>query len=266
MILAVERLGFEYDGAPALSEVSFHAAPGEFLALLGPNGSGKTTLLRLLAGLLAPAYGKVRVCGADLATLPPAGVAARVAYLPQRVPAPAMLAYDSVLLARTPGPGGRPGEADHRAAAAAFERLGIVGLAFRPLDRMSGGELARVALARALAREAPLLALDEPTAALDLRHRQETLATLRRLARERGCVIVASLHDVDAALRHADRCLFLKGGAMVALRASDEVEPADVAAAYDLPVTLLRHEGVPVVVPAAPASRERLDVERNPRC
>ena len=189
-------------------DVSLSVASGECVALLGPNGAGKTTLLRALLGLV-PFEGL-----SSLAALPPLERARRAAWLPQtREVAWPVPVRDLVALGRHPhARGGRAGET---AVEAALDRLGLGPLADRPATELSGGEQARVLLARALAQETPLILADEPVAGLDPARQIEAMATLAALARE-GRGVLVSLHDLSLALRHATRAVLMKDGSVVA--------------------------------------------------
>ncbi|WP_233281295.1 ABC transporter ATP-binding protein [Sphingomonas changnyeongensis] len=192
--------------------------PGELVVLLGPNGAGKTTLLRLALGLIAPSSGSAMIGGTDARQLPAAARARHVAYLPQgRALAWPARVRDVVALGRFAfgGPLGRLRAADGDAVARALAACDLVGLADRRVDTLSGGELARVHIARALAAEAPLIIADEPAAALDPLHQHQVMAVLRAAA-DRGGGVLVVLHDLALAARYADRLVWMQDGRIVA--------------------------------------------------
>lgn len=199
--------------------VSLTVGAGELVCLTGPNGAGKSTLLRLAAGILPAREGEVRLGGNDIAALPVRERARRMAWLAQeRSAAWAMRGVDIVALGRFAHEG-RPYERLPDAARAgineAIERCGAAGFAHRPADTLSGGEKARIHLARTLAARAPLLLLDEPLNALDPRHQLDVMALLRAEAGA-GTAIVIALHDLAMARRHASRVIVLDAGRIVA--------------------------------------------------
>ena len=216
-MLEVDNLSVALSGSVVLEGISTRVERGSWLCLVGPNGAGKTTFLRAVVGLVRH-EGEIRIDGRRRAA---AGRAAArlVAYVPQRpVLPPAMTVADYVLLGRSPHQGlfGAETAADRRAAALAMERLDLFELAGRPLGAVSGGEAQRAVLARALAQEAPVLAMDEPTASLDLGHAQAVLELADQLRRERGLAVLSALHDLTLAGQYAERLLLLAGGRPVA--------------------------------------------------
>ena len=197
--------------------------PGQLVALVGPNGAGKTTLIRALAGLL-PAQGDIALTGKPLAALDARERARKVAYLPQGHVFHWPMQVDAVVaLGRHPhtDPFSQPSPADRDAVARAMARTGIEAFAARRVTTLSGGERARVALARALATEAPVLLADEPTASLDPRHQLVVMQLLRQAAHDGGAVL-AILHDLALAARFADRVLVMDKGRIVAEGAPGE--------------------------------------------
>ncbi|QXE37186.1 heme ABC transporter ATP-binding protein [Streptomyces sp. GMY02] len=235
-----------------LAGVGLAARAGEVLALVGPNGAGKSTLLAALAADLRPDRGEVRIDGRPAQEWSAPELALRRAVLPQA----AALSFpfpvaEVVRMGRAPWAGTPLEDEDETAVAAAMAATEVTGFAARPFSALSGGERARVALARVLAQRAPLLLLDEPTAALDLRHQELVL----RICRERaaaGDAVVVVLHDLGLAAAHADRAAVLHEGGVAA-----EGPPAEVFGAgllsrvYRQPVEVLPHPrtGVPLVIP-----------------
>ncbi|MBD0329956.1 MAG: ABC transporter ATP-binding protein [Thermoleophilia bacterium] len=234
-------------------DVSESVEEGEWVVVIGPNGAGKTTLLRAIGGLLA--YdGEIKVGGEDAARLRRDDLARRVAFLPQAPVVPEdMSVADYVLLGRTPHLGwfGRERADDVAAAVLALERLDLVPYARRRLGSLSGGERQRAVLARALAQDAPLLVLDEPTAALDVGRQQQVLELVDRLRAAHGLTVLSAMHELTLAGQFADRLLLLDGGAVVASGApSDVLTTERVARHYGASVRVVADEHGVVVVPA----------------
>lgn len=242
-MLAVNDLAFGFGARRVGTGITFALAPGETLAVLGGNGAGKTTLFRTLLGLLPAQAGSVTVDEALITELAPDERARRVAYVPQQhVPSFGFTVLEAVLMGRAPHlrTFDRPARADHEVARAALASLGIEALAGRRITEVSGGERQLVMIARALAQQAPLLVLDEPTASLDFGNRARVLAEIDRL-RAAGMTILFSTHEPDQALAHADRALLLAQGRTLAF---DTVEHALTAAnierLYGTPVRLVK--------------------------
>lgn len=204
--------------ATLVHDASLTLSPGELVAILGPNGAGKTSLLRALLGLVDVASGRALLDGENCATLPATERARFVSYLPQRRP----LAWpnkvrDVVALGRFAHGAalGRLSAPDAEAVDDAICACDLVALAERSTDTLSGGEIARVHFARALAACAPLLIADEPTAALDPLHQLGIAQLLRDFVDKGGGALVV-LHDISLAARFADRLLWMQGGGIVA--------------------------------------------------
>ena len=198
--------------------INLRLEAGELVCLLGPNGAGKSTLLRTLAGIQAPLQGQINVMGADLRRLKPCDLARRMGVvLTDRAEVGALSVRALVALGRYPYTdwAGRLTAADERCIDQALAAVGATALALRPfgqLGQLSDGERQKVLIARALAQEPNLLLLDEPTVFLDLPRRVEIMGILRRLARDSGRAVLLSTHDLDLALRGADRLWLLPSG------------------------------------------------------
>ena len=217
-LLAARGVGFAYRDGHGVDGVDLEVRAGEIVGLLGPNGAGKSTLVRVLSGVLAPYRGSIRICGRELSSLARLQVARALAVVPQETPAELpFTALETVLLGRHPHLAGLAfeSERDLELARAALARLGADELADRPLAELSAGERQRVAAARALAQETPLLVLDEPTSFLDLRFQVELFDLLREFASE-GRGVLTVLHDLNLAAEYCDRVVLLAGGTVAA--------------------------------------------------
>lgn len=224
-MIAVERASFRYGTRSVLDGVSFAAERGQICAILGPNGSGKTTLMRLMLGFLRPSAGRVLVAGRDVASYPRRELARLLSAVPQETPVDfPFTVTELVLLGRTPHVGmlGIERDVDLRAAEAAMEACGVRELADRPIHALSGGELRRVFIARAVAQEGAALLLDEPTSGLDIHHQVAICELLRAQAR-RGVAVVVVVHDLNIAATYADRVLLLRDGREAAQGTVDDV-------------------------------------------
>jgi len=232
--LEVGELSVRLDGRRILSDVRLEVPTGSWVCVIGPNGAGKTTLVRAVAGLL-PYGGSVRLWGRPSAELGRRERARAVAVVPQLPTIPEGLTVEQyVLLGRTPHLGllAVDGPRDQEVVAQVLERLDVAWAAGRRLETLSGGELRRVVLARALAQEAPLLLLDEPTTGLDLGQQLRVLELVDRLRRADGLTVVSTMHDLTLAGRFAQRFALLSGGRLVAEGVRGEVLAPHVIAEH----------------------------------
>lgn len=245
----LDGAGFAIDGVPLLQDVTLTAGAGEVLALVGPNGAGKSTTLSLLAGDISPTSGTVRVAGRAPRDWPPQEIARHRSVMTQHHdPAFSFTVREMVALGRSPHP---VREDDDELIDEALVAAEVEDLAGRDVTTLSGGELARTVFARTLAQHTPVLLLDEPTAALDLRHQELLLSRCHRLAAA-GCCVLVVLHDLSLAARHCDRIAMFDAGHLVAVGSPEEVlDPERITAVYRQRVTILSHPdtGRPLVVP-----------------
>jgi iron complex transport system ATP-binding protein len=213
-MLEARGLAVGYGGVAVAGGIDLRLPAGTVTCLLGPNGVGKTTLFKTLLGLIAPLAGTIAVGGESLAGLSRVAVARQVGYVPQAHPADfTYTVLDLVVMGRTAylGPFSQPRQADYDKAMAALSGLGIEGLAERDSTRISGGQRQLVLIARALAQQAGILVMDEPTASLDLANRILVLDRVRALA-SGGRAVLVSTHEPEHAFAIADRVALLGAG------------------------------------------------------
>jgi iron complex transport system ATP-binding protein len=252
-MLATSNLSCGYRGRAVFAGVSLSVRPGELLAILGRNGAGKSTLLKALARILRPIGGSVTLDGKDIWSCPRSTVARAVAFTPQVVaPDWPFTVHEFVALGRAPHRGWlRPLTAsDQKVIAAALDLLGLSESRDRPVTELSGGEWQRVRLARALAQEARVLLLDEPTAHLDPRFQLDLLSAVRGLVRDQNLAVVMTLHDLNLVGPWADRVALLADGGVYLEGPPDVVLTGQaLATAYGIRLAVAPHPvtGVPVV-------------------
>lgn len=251
-MIELQRVAVELAGRPVLDGVSVSVEEGGWTTLIGANGAGKTTLLRVVAGSVG-CHGSVAVAGRDPRRTPAPQRARDVAIVWQSPLLPLdMSVHEYAMLGRTPHLGmlGRAGGRDEAATAGALRRLGLERLAGRRLGTLSGGERQRASLARALAQEAPVLLLDEPTTALDVGRQQEALELVEELRAERRLTVLAAMHDLTLAGQYADRLALLDGGRLVRHGSPAEVlERGLIRRHYRARVDVIEIHGAPVVLP-----------------
>ena len=250
MILSVDDLHFSYGETPILKNISLSVKNQEMVMILGPNGSGKTTLLRCLNGINRPQKGTITLEDKNMRRMSGREIARRIGYVPQSSEKVRLTAFDAILLGRRPYVGWRLAESDIKKVDAIIHTLGLDELALRYLDEMSGGELQKVTIARALVQEPRILLLDEPISSLDVKNQIEIMETMKHIIKGHGLSAVMSLHDLTMALRYGDRFVFMKKGEIRYVLAKDEISPQVNADIYDISVDIEFVHGSPVIIPA----------------
>lgn len=254
-LLEASGVAVRIKGRQILNEISLALRPGDLLAVAGPNGAGKSTLLRVLAGLTIPDEGSVRLGDRDLSTMSRREIGRAIAYIPQdRTVHWPLKARAVVALGRLPhGAGSERGESevDREKIFNALRLTDTTALADRPVGELSGGERARVLIARALAQDTEVLIADEPAAGLDPAHALSLFDTFARIAREGRAVIVA-LHDLSLALRFATQAVLMHEGRLVASGPTRDVMTGDnISRVYGVTVEVAELCGVPCVIPVS---------------
>ena len=255
MSINVEELSFSYGEKNVLNSVSFRAEYGEFLSVLGPNGVGKSTLFRCMLGHLTPSHGRTTVDSQNISGMSAAELSKRIAYIPQsHSPVFNYSALDIVLMgtAAQLGKFSSPGKEQLEQAAAIMEQLGIAELQSRGYNSISGGERQLILIARAMAQQAKILIMDEPSASLDFGNRIRVMDTVRELT-EHGYCVIQSTHDPNQAYQYSDRILAMYGGRVLAWGSPEEtVCDAVMSKLYgiDVEVCSLRNDRIRVCIPA----------------
>lgn len=265
-MIRLQHVSIDYGDTPVVRDVSLLVPSGGWLTLIGPNGAGKTSVLKAVAGLVGH-DGAIALGGVPVRDLAPRELARRVAVVPQEpeVP-PGMSVAEYVILGRTPHLSylAKEGARDRRVAGDVIERLQLGSLASRELGRLSGGERRRAVIGRALAQQAPILLLDEPTTALDVGRQQEVLDLIDDLRMQDGLTVLAAMHDLTLAGQYADELALLVEGRMVACgRAEDVLTRSSIERHYGarvrvLPVLAAGRAVVPVRERRAAASEEEI--------
>lgn len=255
--LEARSITVELGSKPVLTDVSLPVIAGEVLALVGPNGAGKSTMLAALAGDVRPTSGEILLAGEPLTTWRPEELALRRAVLLQQVQLSFPFSVREVVrMGRAPWTNTPAAELDEDLLALAMSATDVTDFADRRFSALSGGEKARVALARVLAQDTGVLMLDEPTAALDLRH-QETVLQVARDRAAAGRAVVVVLHDLNLAAGYADKVAVLERGALAALGTPEEVLHEDLlSSVYQHQIEVMKHPvtGRTVVLPCRAAA------------
>jgi len=243
--IKVKDVKIYYKSIKALDGVSLEVNSGEILSIVGPNGAGKSTLLKVISGVLKPKIGAVYFDGRLLREIPQKEVAMKTGLVPQRISSTGTLTvFDFVLTGRRPYINFMPTKIDEEKAYEALKKVNAAHLVNRTLEELSGGELQRVLIARALAVEPEVMLLDEPTSNLDLKYQQETLNLLKVL-RSKGLTIIMTIHDLTQAYRISDKILMLKNGRVFATGKPEEVlTPQNILTVYGISTIILKEHKI----------------------
>ena len=249
MKLKVEGISFSYNSHTILSDIDFTLEPGKIMCVLGVNGAGKSTLLKCMNRILRPQKGTVFIGDENLHSMNGDDIARKLGYVPQRHPDNMLNVFESVLLGRRPHMGWKATIKDYEIVEKIIHDIGLEGLAMRPVSNLSGGELQKVVIARALAQSPAILLLDEPTSNLDLKNQMEVMTLVRRIVVDQGLSVVVAIHDLNIALRFADILLFLKDHRIYSISDKTGFTEKTVREVYGVDVILTEAEGHRVVVP-----------------
>ena len=246
----IENLSFKYrkNGPFVLQDVSLELNTGEIGILLGPNGSGKTTLFRNILGLLKPDTGSILLDTSDITNMSHRERARKIAYVPQQISFGALTVYDTILTGRLPYFGFRAGKKDHEAVEEIIAQMKLESIAYRNSLELSGGEIQKTAIARALVQQPDMLVFDEPTGNLDLANEALIISEAQAAARSRNICILCSLHDINLAMHFGDRLFFLKDGKIKYSGNAGIVTHQIIREIYGIDVTIIRAAGRNILV------------------
>lgn len=241
-MIEVKNISFSYGKSAVLTDVSFTAQAGECVGILGNNGAGKSTLITCLNRIRTPSGGEVRIDGRSVRDMGRREMAQSIAYVPQKSTLSQSTVFDAVLLGRKPYIKWAVGQEDLDLCADMIRRVGLERLQLRSLEELSGGELQKVMLARALVQQPRVLLLDEPTSNLDPKNQYEMLALVRQLAREQEITVLVVIHDLNLALRYCDRFYFLKDGRGYRYGGVESVDQETIESVYGVSARVVEIE------------------------
>jgi iron complex transport system ATP-binding protein len=248
MMLSIAGVRFNYESHAVLRDIHLELDRGQILAVLGVNGAGKSTFLKCINRILRVRKGTISLHSEDVLRMKGEEIARHMGYVPQRYGEEELAVFDAVLLGRKPYIKWKAEEGDLQIVETILRQMALEDMAMRPVSTLSGGEMQKVILARALAQEPDLLLLDEPTSNLDLKNQLEVMGLVRTAVKDRGLSAVICLHDINLALRYADRFLMLKDGKVHTQGGREAVTPEAIRQVYGVRVLLGEVQGYPIVV------------------
>lgn len=249
MILNINGLSFSYKSNPVLNNIDFSLEKGEILAILGPNGVGKTTLLKCINSILRIDKGSIIINEKEIQNLSVMQIAKQISYVAQSNDTCRVTAFDAILLGRNPHLKWKTSTNDIKKVNSVIKKLNIEHLALKYLNQMSGGELQKVSIARAFVQETELLLLDEPTSNLDLKNLTEVMELIKKVVKEHNVAAIMTMHDLNTALRYADKYIFLKEGEIYGAGEVEDIKNSIIEEVYQTSVELIRHNNHIIIVP-----------------
>ncbi len=249
MSLKIKDLHFSYKDNPVLKDVAFSIKKGDYLAVLGTNGAGKSTLLKNLNAILSPDLGQVYLNNLDTSNISRNDLAKSFAYVPQSHDNDKITVFDAVLLGRKPYIKWDVSSQDLKLVEDTLELLDLTAFSMTYTDQLSGGELQKVVIARALVQQPEILLLDEPTSNLDLKNQIEVLELTKSIVDSQSLAAVVSIHDLNLALRYANKFLLLKDGKIYDFGDKSIINSKSIKAVYGVDVVIEKYLDKLVVIP-----------------
>jgi len=248
MMLKVDGIEFSYNSTPILKGINFEIKEGEITTILGPNGAGKSTLLKCINGILKPRNGVIMIENLPVDSISVHEMAKKIGYVPQNSNGNFMTVFDAVLLGRKPYIKWGPDEKDFRLVEETLRLIGLEKLALKRTNELSGGELQKVVLARALAQRPRMLFLDEPTNNLDIKNQLEVMQIISKITHERNIASIIVMHEINLALRYSDKFIVMKDGTVYA-QGEEIIEPQLIREVYGIDAIVENMNGFPLVIP-----------------
>lgn len=248
-MIIVDGLYFKYAQREVLKDVKFQIEKGNIVSMLGVNGSGKSTLLKALNRILKPYRGTVLVDAVDVQKMSGNLLASIIGYMPQKSNGVFCTVYEAVLLGRKPHIKWNVTKKDEEKVSSVLKLMGLEDFAVRSTNELSGGELQKVIIARALAQEPSVLLLDEPINHLDIKNQIDVMTLIRDITKKLNIITIVVMHDLNIALRFSDKFLLLKDGRIFASGDRSVVNAATIKDVFHLETMIYSIKGIPIVIP-----------------
>lgn len=249
MILEIQGVHFSYKSILVLKDITFSVREGEMVGILGNNGAGKSTLIKCINRILSPKKGVIYLNKKDLKNMKRREIAKLIGYVAQKYDYYNLTVFDVILLGRRPHIKWDTTEEDLEIVERIIRELNLEHIALRSVSEISGGELQKVIIGRALAQEPKVLLLDEPTNNLDLKNQIEVLQIIKEYVNNKNISALVVLHDVNLALRFCDKFIFLKDNTIYAQGTRDMIDEKVIEEVYGIKVVIEKVNNIPVVVP-----------------
>ncbi|MBN2547383.1 MAG: ABC transporter ATP-binding protein [Spirochaetes bacterium] len=249
MMLSVKNLSFKYKRNKVLNNISFEVDKKEIVSILGPNGAGKSTLIKCINRILNYKEGTIQVDNENIRLLSQNKIAKNIGYVPQRAESCKLTVFDAILLGRKPHIKFKAGDKDLKIVYSVMKNLNLEKLSLRYVEELSGGEMQKVSIARALVQDPKIILMDEPTNNLDLKNQQEILNLISDIAIDHELAIIISVHDINTALRYSNKIIFLKNGRIYKQITPDEVSSKIIEDVYEVKVNIHEFKDYHHIIP-----------------
>ncbi len=243
MMLKVENLVFKYGKNEVLNNINFEIGEGDAVAILGNNGVGKSSLIKCLNKIISPVSGTVYLNGQNIKKISRSEIAKEIAYVAQLGELSPTTVFDTVMLGRMPYVKINPSKNDYKIVEDILKKIQIEDLSFRLLTQLSGGQVQKVMLARALAQEPKILILDEPTNNLDMKSQHNLLSLVKSIVDEQDICVIEVLHDLNLAMRYCNKFLFLKDKTIYSFDKKEDITTQTIKDVFDINVDIQEIRG-----------------------